>query len=91
MEKIMLDYDDKSVITTYDQTSDKKEVFKGVEVRHSSTAAVLVMIYILRLHTHTETCHTLYDERLIVWRSPARWRRGPLQKASILFMVHACT
>ena len=32
MEKIMLDYDEDSVITTYDQTSDKKEVFKGVEV-----------------------------------------------------------
>lgn len=32
MEKIMLDYDEKSVISTYDQTADKKEVFKGVEV-----------------------------------------------------------
>lgn len=32
LEKIMLDYDEKSVITTYDQTSDKKEVFKGLEV-----------------------------------------------------------
>lgn len=33
LEKIMLDYDEKSVITTYDQTSDKKEVFKGLEVK----------------------------------------------------------
>eukprot|EP00903_Cladosiphon_okamuranus_P006425 g6287.t1 len=31
LEKIMLDYDDNSVITTYDQTSGKKEVFKGEE------------------------------------------------------------
>lgn len=28
----MLDYDESSVIITYDQTSGKKEVFKGVEV-----------------------------------------------------------
>jgi len=33
MAKILLDYDDDSVITTFDQTTDKKEVFKGVEVR----------------------------------------------------------
>lgn len=33
MEKNLLDYDENSVITTVNQTSDKKEVFKGVEVR----------------------------------------------------------
>lgn len=37
MEKILLDYDEDSVVTTYDQTADEKSVFKGVEVRSPHT------------------------------------------------------
>lgn len=37
MERILLDYDEDSVVTTYDQTADKKSVFKGVEVRRTHT------------------------------------------------------
>lgn len=32
MEKMLLDYDENSVITTYDQTTDEKQVYEGVEV-----------------------------------------------------------
>lgn len=32
MESILLDYDEKSVITAFDQTADQKQVFEGVEV-----------------------------------------------------------
>ena len=33
VDKILLDYDEKSVVTIFDQTKDEKQVFTGVEVR----------------------------------------------------------
>lgn len=36
MKTILLDYDENSVITTFDQTTDQKQVFEGVEVRRRS-------------------------------------------------------
>lgn len=33
LDKILLDYDENSVITTYDQTADEKQTYEGVEVR----------------------------------------------------------
>lgn len=33
VENILLDYDETSVIATFDQTTDQKQVFEGVEVR----------------------------------------------------------
>lgn len=36
LETILLDYDETSVITIFDQTKDEKHVFEGVEVRWCS-------------------------------------------------------
>lgn len=33
LDKILLDYDENSIITTYDQTKDEQQTYNGVEVR----------------------------------------------------------
>ena len=37
VEKILLDYDENSVVTTYDQTANEKQTYKGVEVRQTKS------------------------------------------------------
>ncbi|CAM9145134.1 unnamed protein product [Scytosiphon promiscuus] len=72
VDRILLDYDESSVIMTFDQTTDKKEVYEGVEgartlfeglfgtmVDQSDLAAPMIEV--------SEDSSTIF----LVWRNPA--------------------
>lgn len=41
MSKILLDYDENSVVTTFDQTKNEQKVFNGVEVRQKKLSYII--------------------------------------------------
>ena len=55
VEKILLDYDENSIVTTYDQTFKEKMVYKGVEVKTKALQGKAAPMHATCLYAYRES------------------------------------